>query len=241
MLEALFPHNPILCSIIGCITTPALLSLYCTSRTTRYYLHGHRRFFRNLLLIPDHEAETWEEKGKNGSRKMSAVSNQSLVWTTKLQSIEDRNNYHITYEEKARIIKGRLWGFLKGDNILQWTFQTSELDLGVFESVKVKEPKKSFPTLMSRHLSALLTTIPVGRRLTTLVLDGTGVETEHMRVTLCQIEGTLRGLSVKHCPNLECSTWSDWLLNALEEARPVALQWLYVCSPPSLSLPIAAY
>lgn len=230
-LEAIFPHNPILSCLIDILTTPALLSLYCTCRTLRYYLHGQRRYFRNLLLVPDAVAEQWVElKAGKGLVRRSETEDVGLgvMWSVMITNLIDKQTV-LTPRERELTVKGYLWDLLKDDPILPAFFHLTELESVMFKTMlKLRNPKTSFPRLMSRHLYALLQSLPAGRRLTTLVLDGTGVETEYMKFVLPQIEGTLRGLSVKRCPNLECYTWSEWLLEALEETRPIALQRLYV-------------
>lgn len=237
LLESIFPHNPILSAIIDYLTTPALLSLYCTCHTVRYYLRGQRRYYRNLLLIPDQEAEKWDEPPETKiAVKRSAVADPAILWTMKLRDLVSKENYWIDPAERVKIVKGYIWDLVKGDPVLPLAFKTSKVDWMVWNTMqKQRHPKACFAGLMSRHLYAILTTTPVGCRLTTLVLDGTGVETDYMQHLLPQLEGTLRGLSVKGCPNIECYVWEQWLLEALQESRPVALQWLYVClrTPPT--------
>lgn len=237
LLESLFPHNPILSTVIGYLTTPALLALYCTCHTLRYYLRGQRRYFRNFLLIPDSEAEKWDEPQETKiAVKRSAVADPTLLWTMKLRDLVSKENRRIDPVERVKIVKGYMWDFVKGDPVLPLVFKTSKVDWMVWLTMREsRDPRTCFAGLMSRHLYAILTTIPVGRRLTTLVLDGTGVETDYVQHLLPQLEGTLRGLSVKGCPNIECYIWAQWLLEALEQTRPVALEWLYVClrTPPS--------
>lgn len=230
LLESLFPHNPIISAVISYLTTPALLSLYCTCRTLRYYLHGQRRYFRSLLLVPDAEAERWEEPpGKKPAVKRSAVADRFAFWTKKLRDFADKEVCWIDPSERKKIVNGHLWGLVKGHPLLPVFLGVTEFDWVVWLSmVKSRDQRMCFAGLMSRHLYAILTTIPVGRRLTTLVLDGTGVETDYMQYLLPQIEGTLRGLSVKGCPHIECYIWAQWLLEALQQTRPVALEWLSV-------------
>lgn len=169
------------------------------------------------------ELEKWQ-----GSTKVSVMADPSLYWKTLFREVLDESKSHIDPAERTKLVKGHLWGLLKG-HPLSSILKTTELDwVAISMLEKPKEKKLYIASLMSRHLLAMLGTIPIGRRLTTLVLDGSGVETEYMRFLLPQIEGTLRGLSVKRCPNLECFTWSEWLLEVLEETRPIALQWLHV-------------
>lgn len=229
-LELLVPHNPILSAIVSFLTTPALLSLYNTCHTIRYYLHSQHRYFRNLFLVPDLEAEKWEESSEaKAALKRSAVADRSALWRKKLRDLVAGEDRRIDPVERMKIVKGYMWNLVKGHPVLPWTFQTSEKDWVVWlMMMRDRDPRMCFADLMSRHLYAILTTIPVGYMLTTLVLDGTGVETDYIQHLLPQLEGTLRGLSVKGCPNIECYIWGQWLLEALQENRPIALEWLYV-------------
>lgn len=236
-LELLFPYNPILSAIISFLTTPALLSLYYTCHTFRYYLYGQHRYFRNLFLVPDSEAEKWQEpSGAKSAVKRSAVADRTALWANKLRDLIAKEDRRVHPAERVKIVKGYMWHLFKGHPVLPRTFQTSEKDWVVWLTMlKNRDPRTCFAHLMSRHLHVILTTMPVGYRLTTLVLDGTGVETDYIQHVLPKLEGTLRGLSVKGCPNIECYIWGQWLLEALQEKRPLALEWLYVSLYPSIN------
>ena len=83
-----------------------------------------------------------------------------------------------------------------------------------------------FPHMMGKHLLRTLRSLPL-RNLTSLIIDGTGVDTMHMNLILNQYP-KLRGISVRGCPNFECSLWADWLLEQMYWQRPISLQWLRV-------------
>lgn len=89
-----------------------------------------------------------------------------------------------------------------------------------------------FPRMMGNHLLRTLRSLPL-RNLTSLIIDGTGVDTMHMNLILNQYP-KLRGISVRGCPNIECSLWADWLLEQMYRQRPISLQWLRVSVIPSL-------
>lgn len=234
-LELLFAHSPILTTLIETLTTPALLCLCCTSRTTRFYLHHQKRFFLNLFLVSDQEGERWTVlKGRKDALK---VFDEGFPWEVAVDDFAELRRVRITRNERKLLLAVFLHPFIKDSPRLNRLFIGTDIGTAQVQMLKRKRINpKYIPSFMSRHLYWTLQSIPVGRGLTTLVLDGTGVETEYTKSLLPQLECTLRGLSVKNCKNLECYMWSEWLLEATDKSRPLALQWLHVSLQPHINL-----
>lgn len=95
-------------------------------------------------------------------------------------------------------------------------------------SEEEKMRRDCFPRFMGRHLWATIMSLPIGRNLTSLIIDGTGVSTAYMEEILERFSGRLKGISVRNCPNIEISLWGNWILRQMYLHRPVALQWLRV-------------
>lgn len=220
--ESIFPYSPILSIILTHLQTPTLLALYYTSRTIQVYLHGHRRFFRNLALVGENGHEQWStEKGFNClvrqiQPRIANIMAESQQETEKMAR----------FRKDIAEVKALRW-FLVG-TVCETFF--GKLDNETPEPMnKENHPRTYYPKLMSRHLWRLLNRLPAGTCLTTLVVDGTGVETVHFKMVLEKMEASLRGVSAKNCRNLECYLWAEWISEAMHESRPIALQTLRVC------------
>jgi hypothetical protein len=104
-----------------------------------------------------------------------------------------------------------------------------EADLSRLPKIVVK--KQHFPELMGRHLAQIVRNVPIGRNLASIVLDGTGVDTAWLQLVLVKFSSTLRGLSVRDCPNVDWVIFPDWLMASLFYHEPIALKWLRVSNP----------
>jgi hypothetical protein len=85
-----------------------------------------------------------------------------------------------------------------------------------------------YPELMGKHLAQIMKNLPIGKNLASIVLDGTGVDTEWMQHLLCAYSSTLRGVSTRFCPNIDAWVFADWLLDSIRRHHVVSLQWLRV-------------
>jgi hypothetical protein len=220
--ESIFPYSPILSIILIHLQTPTLLALYYTSRTIQVYLHGHGRFFRNLALVGESGHEKWStEKGFNCLVRQI----QSRLANIVAESQQETENM-VRFRKDIAELKALRW-FLVGTECETFF---GKLDNETPEPTNKENPPRTYyPKLMSRHLWNLLNRLPAGTYLTTLVVDGTGVETEYFKMVLEKMEASLRGVSAKNCRNLECYLWAEWISEAMYENRPIALQTLRVC------------
>lgn len=220
-LESLFPHNPILSEIVELLPTPSMLALYYTSTTTHYYLHSQSRFFRNLAIVGEGHSEKWvTQKGCAVRDLPNILISLPVGEPARDEVLEDVHNCN----ENDRKLKEWLVraGLMRG---------AEDCDCSEDHDDNHEEPLPKtvyYSRLMGRHLFMMLNNYPIGRRLTTLVIDGTSVETDSLKIVLMKMEGSLRGVSAKRCPNIECFMWSEWMLEALYEARPLGLEWLRV-------------
>ncbi|KAL7276746.1 hypothetical protein RUND412_000243 [Rhizina undulata] len=208
-LERIFSYNPILSCLMSYLDQDSLLALYLSCTAARNYLPMNPRYFRHLILV------------RKGKQKFVEVQDFRFAETPNYgKSIYGHqgsaaaiSNYN-PYRFKPHPLAQPLWF----DHHKRLTVNEKYVQAGPVYYEK----------LMGRHLywNVKNMVARLGTNLTTLVIDGTMIETYMMQEVLRSIEGTLRGLSVHSCPYLDCNMWGEWIMEALAGKRKFALQWL---------------
>jgi hypothetical protein len=85
-----------------------------------------------------------------------------------------------------------------------------------------------YPRLMGRHVYQMLNSLSLGRNVTTLILDGSGIDSKWIQFLLIRFQASLRWLSVRHCAKLELGVIVDWLLGGMYKHFPFQLRLLRV-------------
>ncbi|CUS12529.1 unnamed protein product [Tuber aestivum] len=214
--ELLFRHNPILYSLLPLLPTPSIVSMFFVSKSTRSLLADMTPFFRNLAFVPESNPVKWVHN--------SAVQHAPKDVPNPLQRAfvdfqERRERERINVKEAEEMIGRYLSDTLDGTSLMP-----QQIYIEKYESAKYHFYRR----LRGRHLCRMIETFPVGRRLTTLIIDGSGVDTDSLKLILSKVEGTLRGVSAKWCRHIECYMWSEWILEAMYRSSPFALQWLNI-------------
>ena len=203
--------------VLSALTTPSLLRLRATSKTIRLVLNAYRWVWTHILF------------GPRPAFSAPAVTPQSVVADLLKKRYRERL-------AKLQIVVAGARLFLKEigkdqDAFLLWDRISVEVwkEMRWLESkVRDGEEERVWPRLMGRGVWELLRGVEVGRYITTLVLDGSSVDTPWMELLLGALNGRLQGVSVRGCPNIDCSLWGDWMLGCLEKCIPISLRWLRV-------------
>lgn len=222
--ERLFRHNPILYSLLPLLSTPSMVSVFFVSNSTKSLLADMTPFFRNLAFVPESSRVKWvhNEAFDGLSEGIPNPLRRALV-----DFREQREREKADVKEAKEMICRYMSDTLSGTNVMSEQLITKR-----YKSVRYHYYRR----LRGRHLCRMIETFPVGRRLTTLIIDGAGVDTDSLKFALSNVEGTLRGVSAKWCKHIECYMWSEWILEAMYKTTPFALQWLNVCC----SIPLAS-
>lgn len=203
--------------VLSALTTLSLLRLRATSKTIRHVLNTYRWVWAYLFF------------GPRPVFSAPAVTPQSVVADVLTKRYRKRL-------AKLQIVVAGARLFAKEiredqDAFLLWDRVSVEVwkEMRWLEAkVRDVEEERVWPRLTGRGLWELLKGVEVGRYVTTLVLDGSGVDTLWMELLLGALNGRLQGVSVRGCPNIDCSLWGDWILGCLEKCIPISLRWLRV-------------
>ncbi|KAG0128038.1 hypothetical protein HOY82DRAFT_671769 [Tuber indicum] len=214
--ELIFRHNTILYTLLPLLSTPSMVSVFFVSNSTKHLLADMTPFFRNLAFVPDTSPVKWiyNEKFDFSPEEIPSPLCRALV-----DFREQRERGKVDFREGREMIGRYLSDTLGGTDLVSKQAFTKR-----YKSVRYHFYRR----LRGRHLCRMIQTFPVGRRLTTLIIDGTGVNTDTLKLALSEVEGTLRGISAKWCRHIECYMWSEWILEAMHRSTPFALQWLNV-------------
>ncbi|KAG0636347.1 hypothetical protein HOY80DRAFT_1024480 [Tuber brumale] len=214
--EHLFRHNTILYALLPLLSTPSMVSVFFVSNSTKRLLGDMTPFFRNLAFVPDSNPVKWiyNEKFDFSPEEITSPLRRALV-----DFREQRDRRQDEFREGREMIGRYLSDTFNGTNLVSQKAFTRR-----YKSVKYHFYRR----LRGRHLCRMIQTFPIGRRLTTLIIDGTGVNTDTLKFVLSKVEGTLQGVSAKWCRHIECYMWSEWILEAMYKSTPFALQWLNI-------------
>jgi len=200
-----------------------MVSVFFVSNSTKSLLTDMTPFFRNLAFVPESNPVKWiqNEASDRPSEGIPNPLRRALV-----DFREQRRQEKSDVKEAKEMICRYMSDTLDGTNI-----RSGQLITERYKVVKYHYYRR----LRGGHLCRMLETFPVGRRLTTLIIDGTAVDTDSLKFVLSNMEGSLRGVSAKWCKHIECYMWSEWILEAMYKTTPFALQWLNVCCSIPLS------
>ncbi|TGZ84968.1 hypothetical protein EX30DRAFT_368089 [Ascodesmis nigricans] len=233
-LERAMILPPVAESIFAHCNTTDLLCIRNTSKTLRWFLNQNLRFFQNFVLL-NKGAEFWEdelEKMNDNLENTFLYTNVKGMLRNTVTTVLNRVQEQRRIQQLAdrRMVRDIIQSIDWSDPGMRpyWKPEYGSIETLDWE-VPVEKPPKSdyFPKLMGYHLMRTLRSLPRFRNLTSLIIDGTGVDTEHMNMILDQYP-RLRGISVRGCPNIDCSLWPDWILEQLHRHRPISLQWLRI-------------
>jgi hypothetical protein len=239
-LETAILLPPVGAGVMSLLSTPDYLNVRSASRTLRGFVDGNPRFMRNLVFLR-RGAEGWMDALESDVIDLTKGYWQQMARTeayrmTREHIQSERRKRELERDTIERILRS-LWQSSNGhvrnyDLNDTWTNRllAVEKDLSGFPEMVAKNVY--FPGLMGRHLAQILLNVPIGRNLTSIILDGTGVDTEWLQLVLVRFSSTLRGLSVRHCPNIDWAIFPDWLMDSIFYHEPIALKWLRVSNPP---------
>ncbi|KAF8251417.1 hypothetical protein K440DRAFT_670083 [Wilcoxina mikolae CBS 423.85] len=248
-LECLMLIPPISTCVFSFLNTPDYLCVRSSSRTMRCFVENNRRFFRNLVFLKRGgcSEKLLDILESNADNAINALNdeNQSLVVCSVVREILEA---HEQLEWRKKELEGQMTDLLIRHMVTvsdEW--RVPAVELWGHQSLKVKEQLTEFlkrpglvkpepfnvsdfyyPRLMGRHLSQIINNLPIGRNVTSIVLDGTGVDTEWIQLVMTRFASTLRGLSVRDCENIDGYIFPDWLLDCLYRHHPISLRWLRV-------------
>ncbi|KAI5796618.1 hypothetical protein EDC01DRAFT_629414 [Geopyxis carbonaria] len=241
--EALLQHNPISASLLRHCATVDLICLRNTSRCVRACVDKNPRFFRHLVFVKRASAN-W---GKL-LRQLEAGDLDSFDRLAPL--VESLRMSHLKrYDEETLAMSDERYsiscfldcvGAIEAKEVVErYRKRMEELEKSVAQRPRKTPPKKkeAYYSITNQQLIRTLYSLPVGRNIASLVIDGTGVETVSMERLLNRLSGRLRVISAKNCPNIDCSLWGDWLCTCIYYTKPIALKTLQIWG--SGNLPIA--
>ncbi|RPB02417.1 hypothetical protein L873DRAFT_1787777 [Choiromyces venosus 120613-1] len=214
--ESICCHNTILYTLLPLLPTPTLVSLFFVSRLTKRLLTDLGSMFQNLAFLPESDPVEWDKREgfDRPPKYLHCLLGRQFV--NFLSPIENG-----TYDEQVSKETFELW--------LNETLHGTEAMSDDGLDQKQKAAKYHFYNrLRGGHLYKMITNLPIGRGLTTLIIDGTSADTRSLSLILPRMEGTLRGVSAKWCKHIECYFWSEWIMEAMYKNRPFALKWLSI-------------
>lgn len=224
-LERLLQINPVTASIFRYLASPDILSLRNTSREIRHLVGFHPRFLSNLVLIKSGH-EQWEEaQGPGNSMENMAGHPEVLTrrlleeWREEIPAAVKENEWR---KLALKYIVETVQDLEGGSDIIKpyWQEEYREIAQTCIDQQNIYEHGHNqrsygpglragyFPRLRGCHLMWLLHSklpslshpagsVLIGTLVTTLVLDGTGVDTEALKKVLTLTRHTLKGLSTK--------------------------------------------
>lgn len=243
-LECLMLIPPIATTVFSFLNTPDYLCLRNTSRTMRIFVQSNARFFRNLVFV-GRGGERWLDLLESNHRKAFDFETQPAAIREVLRQITEqrqRREFQVKKMEDRyvkmvldslsvlsgewRDVTWRLWT----DRSMQVERELDRFPLRLHDDDPPKIPSLYYPGMMARHFFQVVGSLPIGRNIGTIVLDGTGIDTPAVQLVMARFACTLRGLSVKNCRNVDIWIFADWLLDSLYRHIPLALRWLRVRS-----------
>jgi hypothetical protein len=242
-MESAMLLPPVATGVLSFLNTPDYLNVRCASRTLRNFIDGNPRFFRNMVFLRT-GADSWmdalesEEVNINTEghwRQLARIESYRMK-VANLQ--KERRMRELEKDTIERIISsvsqcsnGLIWDY---DLSSTWLVKLVAVEADLSRLPKIVVKKQHFPELMGRHLAQIVRNVPIGRNLASIILDGTGVDTAWLQLVLVKFSSTLRGLSVRDCPNVDWVIFPDWLMASLFYHEPIALKWLRVSNPPTM-------
>ena len=241
-LESLLLLPPIATCVFSFLNTPDYLCVRNASRTMRCFVDNNRRFFKNMVFLK-RGAERWLDILESDVDNIISEEHYNLTISETVLEISETHRLRELKEAqgKKRALE-RLVAVLSAQDdawaepaMEFWRSKHDEIQIEVKEIQELLGKHTPFritdfyyPRLMGRHLSQIMRNLPVGRNLTSMILDGTGVDTEWIQYIMCRYASTLRGLSVRECPNIDVYVFADWILDSLYRHKPFSLKWLRV-------------
>ena len=237
---------PVATSVFGFLNTPDYLCLRNTSRTMRCFVESNPRFFRSLTLVrrgAEYLFETLEHYYENTDNFAYQLREMAAAMAEQMAR-EQMAGRRIEQNAIATIIDSvRCLG--ECGPLQRWLDEAQHIHAQLLEYEEKWPAVKRFriqdfycPQLMGRHLAQIINSVPVGRVVSSVVLDGTGVDTRWIQLILIRFRSTLRGLSVRDCKNINVHVFADWLGESLLHHHPIALKWLRVyLTLPCIHLP----
>lgn len=245
--ECLLLIPPISTCVFSFLNTPDNLCLRNTSKTMRCFVQNNPRFFRNLIFLrkgAGHWFDAIEKEYENNNNYRIQLQDMACDIAEKL----GRQEWAIARMEKSTV--GTIIEALEGlrDNgkhspLEEWREQAKLIDARLTYYEKKWPVTKHFrisefycPKLMGRHFAQIINNMPIGRNVTSIVLDGTGVDTRWIQMIMMRFRSTLLGLSVRDCRNINTYVFADWLADSLFRHYPTPLKWLRVSTLSKRSL-----
>jgi hypothetical protein len=208
----------------------------------RCFVENNRRFFRNVVFLKRGGEKLLDMLESNADNAFNG-ENQSLVVSSVVHDILETREQR---EWRKKELEDQMINFLiQNMSTVSDEWRHLAVEAWHEQSLKVKEQVNEFskrlvkpvrfdfsdyyhPRLMGRHLSQIINNLPIGRNVTSIVLDGTGVDTLWIQLVMTRFASTLRGLSVRNCENIDAYIFPDWLLDCLYRHYPISLRWLRV-------------
>jgi hypothetical protein len=250
-LETALNLPPIADEIFTHLNTPSLLILRGVSRTLRSIITTNPRYFRNLAFLRPSGEVFQPGLGKENALKWTDndynFKNRGQVLQILVDEIAQKQDTRVWdrlhdeirgAEAILRFLQLRAAGRTKWgmQMAMPWIRMLNKLkkrrDLmkieGFQRRVLRRESEYWYPHLMGRHLQQIVNSLPLGRWLQTLVIDGTGVSMHWVQGVLTKYGNTLKGLSMRGCRNMEPIVVVDWIFGMLRKGNPISLKWLRV-------------
>lgn len=205
-LECLMLIPPIATAVLAFPNTPDYLCLRNTCRTMRRFVQSNSRFFRNLVFV-GRGGERWLDLLQSNHERAFDFENQPAAIREVLRQIMEqrqRRQFQAKRMESRyiKLVLDSLFVLSGGWRDVAWVDRSVQAEQGLdrfplrlHEDGQPGIPNLYYPGLMARNFFQIVASLPIGRNVAIIVLDGTG---RHPRCP------THRGQVCLHAPRPKC-------------------------------------